>query len=209
MKLIGYYNYTVLPTYIGLAAALFGIFSALTGHVPGAVLCLMLSGLVDMFDGKIARTKSRSEQERLFGIQIDSLCDLVSFGVLPAIIGYAVGLRAVWYVAVMVLYVLAALVRLSYFNVDEMDRQAQTSECRQYYEGLPVTTVALFFPVLYSLRGFVGQAFPAVYAASLVLIAVAFVSPFRLKKPGFGGMMVMLAVGIVELILLLLSVFAA
>ena len=208
MKLIGYYNYTVLPTYAGLAAAVFGIFAALTGHVATAVLCLMLSGLVDMFDGKIAHTRRRSEQERLFGIQIDSLCDLVSFGVLPAVIGYAVGLRELWYIAVMVLYVLTALIRLAYFNVDEMDRQAQTTERRQYYQGLPVTTVALFFPVLYSLRDLIGSAFPVVYAVSLVLIAAAFVSPFRLKKPGLGGMLVMLAVGIVELVLLVISVCA-
>jgi hypothetical protein len=43
-----------------------------------------------MFDGKVARTKKdRTEQEKSFGIQIDSLSDLVSFGVLPAVIGFA------------------------------------------------------------------------------------------------------------------------
>ena len=51
---------------------------------------LMFCGLCDAFDGKVARTKkNRTEQMKQFGIQIDSLSDLVAFGVLPACIGIA------------------------------------------------------------------------------------------------------------------------
>lgn len=204
MKLIGYYNYTVVPTYIGLAAAVGGIFLAAAGFAGPAVICLLAAGAIDMFDGKIARTRERTKEEQHFGIQIDSLCDLVSFGVLPAVIGYAVGMRHLLCLPVMILYVLAAVIRLGYFNVDEMNRQATTEEGRKSYEGLPVTTVALLFPVLFGFRGLIGCAFPVVYAALMLLIAIAFVFRFRVPKPGLRGMLIMLGIGLAELALLLI-----
>ena len=78
--MIGYYNYTVVLTYISLASSVFGMTQAIHGRFKTAILCLAISGLCDMFDGKIARTKKdRTEDEKAFGIQIDSLCDVVCF----------------------------------------------------------------------------------------------------------------------------------
>ena len=98
MKLIGYYNYTVILTDLSLISSVFGIYMAMRGHVAGAVYCLMVSGFCDMFDGKVARTKKRCEAEQKFGIQLDSLSDLVCFGVLPTVIGYAIGMTNKLYV---------------------------------------------------------------------------------------------------------------
>lgn len=83
-KMLGVYDYTVILTYISLWISIGGMMLSLNGHLDLAVLCLALSGLCDMFDGKIARTKKdRTEIEKRFGIQIDSLCDIVCFGVGP------------------------------------------------------------------------------------------------------------------------------
>lgn len=78
----------------------------------------MFSGLCDMFDGRVARTKkNRTAEQKGFGIQIDSLCDIVAFGILPAVITIVV-CGSVWYaVLIAALYVLAGLIRLAYFNV--------------------------------------------------------------------------------------------
>ena len=85
--MLGFYNYTVWLTYGSLVSAVIGIFVSLAGHghpYIGAIF-LLISGLCDAFDGMIARTKTdRTEQEKQYGIQIDSLSDLVAFGVLPA-----------------------------------------------------------------------------------------------------------------------------
>ena len=87
--MLGFYDYTVVLTYISLVISVFGMTRALAGDFKVAILCLALSGLCDMFDGKIARTKKdRTEDEKKFGIQIDSLCDVVCFGVFPALICY-------------------------------------------------------------------------------------------------------------------------
>ena len=94
-------------------------------------------------DGKIARATKRTKDAEVFGIQIDSLCDLVSFGVLPSAIGHAMGITGVA-MAVLMFYTLCAVIRLGYFNVTEQKRQETTSENRTSFEGLPVTWSAPF-----------------------------------------------------------------
>ena len=88
--MIGFFDYTVWLTYASLLSAIVGIFVSLSGfgHPFIGTFFLLFSGLCDAFDGKVARTKQdRTENEKKFGVQIDSLSDLVAFGVLPACIG--------------------------------------------------------------------------------------------------------------------------
>lgn len=136
--MIGVYDYTVIATYLSLLLGLGGLYSAAQNEPLDAMLCLMLAGLLDAFDGRIARTKKdRTEQEKRFGIQIDSLNDLVCFGVLPAAIGWSMDCDRLWFLATMSFFALCALIRLAYFNVTEEERQDRTSEHRAYYLGVP------------------------------------------------------------------------
>ena len=60
--MIGFYNYSVILTYIGLVSSVFGITQVFENHMSIAFLCLLLSGICDLFDGKIARSmKNRTE----------------------------------------------------------------------------------------------------------------------------------------------------
>ena len=90
--MIGYFNYTMILTYMSIASASLGIIVTLAfGNPYAGMFCLLFSGLCDAFDGKVARTKkNRSDTERKYGIQIDSLSDIVAFGVLPVCIGVAI-----------------------------------------------------------------------------------------------------------------------
>ena len=90
--MIGFYDYTVVLTYCSIISAIVGIVLSLgaTAHPQWAVFLLLLSGLCDAFDGKVARTKkNRTRAMQNFGIQIDSLADIVAFGILPVCIGLA------------------------------------------------------------------------------------------------------------------------
>ena len=90
--MIGFYDYTVILTYLSILSGTTGIILCLNGigHPYLGMFFLLFSGLCDTFDGKVARMKqNRTEEMKLFGIQIDSLADLISFGVLPACIGMA------------------------------------------------------------------------------------------------------------------------
>ncbi|MDO5292257.1 MAG: CDP-alcohol phosphatidyltransferase family protein [bacterium] len=201
--MIGFYNYTVVLTYIGAACAMLGMFNAMEGRASFALLFLMAAGLCDMFDGTVAKTRKRTIQEKKFGIQIDSLADLVCFGVLPSVVGYSFiqgeCSNPIYYV-ILVAYTLCALIRLAYFNVCEEERQQQTTEARKYYEGMPVTTVALILPLVYSFRGYMGNCFTEVYFASLAIISLLFVLKFKIVKLKMRGMLGLLVLGILEFI---------
>ena len=62
--MIGFYDYTVIMTYISVVSSMIGIFCAVTDHISAAVCCLAFSGLCDMFDGKIARTEEEQNGGR-------------------------------------------------------------------------------------------------------------------------------------------------
>lgn len=209
MNLIGYYNYTIILTNLSLVSSVFGIYSAMEGYVSVAVYCLMVSGLCDMFDGKVARTKERCREEKSFGIQLDSLSDLICFGVLPTVIGHALGMYSWVSLLVFALYIMAALTRLAYFNVKEEERQSLTEEKRKSYSGLPVTAAALLIPLVYILGQFVSGSFNKLYEFSLLLIAFAFILDFPVKKPGRVGAVLLILFGTAELACMLAGVHYA
>lgn len=202
--MLGVYNYTVVLTYLGMLAAFTGITHAIRGGLRSALICLMISGFCDMLDGKIASTKKdRTIQERRFGIQIDSLSDLICFGVLPAVIVYtaAQGGSGGFYISGF--YLLCALIRLAWFNVDEEERLERNAGSREVYYGLPVTSSALILPALFGLGRLRAWPLHILGPAVLILMGAAFLSPFRLKKPSLFGKIGMVLCGGAELILLL------
>ena len=180
--MIGFYNYTVILTYLGMLSGFAGIACAFGGNLRSALICLVIAGVCDMFDGKIASTMERTRQEKRFGIQIDSLSDLVCFGVLPTMLVYANGggkLR--WLPSA--LYLLCALIRLAWFNVDEEERQDREGGRRKVYLGLPVTTAAVIFPLLFGLGRKYNWPLQLLAPFVLLFTATAFLTPFRIRKP--------------------------
>jgi len=94
-------------------------------------LCL----LMDFFDGRIARATGKSSA---LGPDLDSLADVVSFGVAPAAIGFAVGLRGGWDVLAMLFLVACAIGRLARYNVTSASLSDESGKVR-YFEGIPVS----------------------------------------------------------------------
>ncbi|MBR0091924.1 MAG: CDP-alcohol phosphatidyltransferase family protein [Lachnospiraceae bacterium] len=180
--MIGVYNYTVILTYLGMAVSFAGITWTIDGRTEMGILCLLVAGVCDMFDGMVASLRERTKQEKRFGIQIDSLSDLISFGVLPVIIAC----RQIPYNRVVStasgIYLLCALIRLAYFNVSEEERQDTTDAPREYYYGLPVTTAAIFIPITYAIARWTRTNMRFVWPALLVVTAILFISPIRVKK---------------------------
>lgn len=201
--MLGVYNYTVVLTYFGMLAAFTGITHAIHGDIHTALICLMISGFCDMLDGKIASTKKdRTLRERRFGVQIDSLSDLICFGALPAVIVYtaAQGSDSAFYISG--LYLLCALIRLAWFNVDEEERQERETGSREVYYGLPVTSSALIIPALFGFGRLHSWPLHILGPAALTLMGAAFLTPFRLRKPAVLGKIGMVLCGGAELFLL-------
>lgn len=228
--MLGYFDYTVWLTYMSLLSAGLGIMVSLngTGHPYLGIFFLLFCGLCDAFDGRVARTKAgRTEREKKFGIQIDSLSDLVAFGVLPACIGNAmirvsptlpevprfkdgvVGdcTMAILLFVIMLMYILAALIRLAYFNVMEEERQQKESGNRKFFQGLPVTSAALIFPTVMLFQFVLPNDITPVYFAAMIVTAVLFLIDIKIPKPGLRGILIMIGIGIAEFITFLIFWF--
>ena len=204
-KLLGYYNYTVILTYIGMLAGFFGIIQAVRDHSFNAVICLMIAGFCDMFDGTIAATKKRTPQEKCFGIQIDSFSDLICFGMLPAMIVFCMNRDRRIVVLICAFYVLCALIRLAFFNVDEQERQQKSDGPRELYYGMPVTLSALFVPFVYSVFGILSRRPDIALTVTIVIMAVLFLVPIPLKKPRMTGKIIFILCGIAAVVLVIFA----
>lgn len=203
-RFLGFYDYTVIVTYLSLLISVGGIFLSIHGHLKLAVSAVALSGLCDMFDGKIARTKKdRTIDEKRFGVQIDSLCDMVCFGVTPAIICYQLGMNRPVGMAILMLFVLAGLVRLAYYNVmTESNEECPDGVCSVYH-GLPITSSAIALPVVMVLGPLLRTNFIFALHIVMLTIAVLYVTDFPLKKPTNTALtMLVVAVGVAVLRLL-------
>lgn len=223
--MIGVYDYTVILTYMSAISAGIGIIVALSGngHPYLGTFFLLFCGLCDAFDGKVARTKkNRSDVSKRFGIQIDSLSDLVAFGVLPGCIAAAMirvsprlpelprvrfqtvseWMTAFFLLAIICWYILTALIRLAYYNVTEEIRQNTETGNRKFFEGLPVTSAALIFPFVMLLQYITNADITVFYFIAMVLVSFAFVSKIKVPKPQTKGILVMIAIGFVEFVIL-------
>lgn len=226
--MIGFYNYSELLTYLSLISASTGIAISFMGegHPFIGMFFLLFCALCDSFDGRVARMKKdRTETECKFGIQIDSLSDIIAFGVLPACIGasllfkseYMYSAGGKWWQLVLTVagfviiafFILAALIRLAYFNVTEEERQKTESGARKYYLGLPVTLGALLIPIPFTVQMIVsaltGLDLTYIYFIALLGIAVAFISKFHLRKPDLKILIGMIIFGTVELAALIVA----
>jgi CDP-diacylglycerol--serine O-phosphatidyltransferase len=202
--MIGFYDYTVIATYLGLASALLGIVQAISGNWLYALLCAGGALLCDTVDGRIARAKkNRTRQEVLFGIQIDSLCDLVSFGVLPAVICYTVGLQTALDLVLMAAYCLCCVIRLGYFNVLEIDRK---EDQKSGYRGLPVVCFALIMPAVFLFRLWVpADAFLWILRAAMAVMGLLYVLNFRINKPKLWVILLLIPVFVAPYVVLFLN----
>ena len=198
-RLIGYYDYTVILTYCGMISSMIGIMLVLKGHFISATIMLLVAGLCDMFDGTVASTKDRSPAQKMFGVQIDSLGDLVSFGVFPAIFEYCLCGQTISAGIIASMYALCALIRLAYFNVLEAERQAENPNGKKSFMGVPVTTIALLLPAAFFIFKSTILGERDIISIILAITAIGFITPIEISKPGKKGKLIIIAIGAVIL----------
>ena len=191
---LGVYHPSVLLTYLGLSISLYGIF--FSKSLAFSLILLILAGLCDTFDGMVANAFQRNDLEKAFGVQIDSLSDLISFGVFPVQIylQYFAKFGVVSFLLSAV-YLLTVVTRLAYFNVSD-------GEKRDCFTGLAVTYASFFIPLygLFSVYFSIEKIFPGelLYA----LLAFFFVFNFRMKKPSLKIRIGLLLLAVLFVILL-------
>lgn len=179
--LIGFYNKSVIVTYLGVVFSILGIHNALNDNLRFGMLFLIFAGICDLFDGKYANLFKRNTQEKAFGVQIDSLADMINFVTTPIIFAYCLGLNHWYHLVIYSFYALAGITRLGYFNVQVGD---DFNTPVKFYSGLPVTYAALIFPIVWLSSFWLHpDVFQLLYSIVIILVAVLFTSNIKIKKP--------------------------
>jgi CDP-diacylglycerol--serine O-phosphatidyltransferase len=134
----------ILPSGLTLANLFCGVFaivSASRGQFDFAGLLIVLGGVADALDGRVARATGSGSR---FGSELDSLVDIITFGVAPALIMYfAVLNREGWEWLIAFLYVTCAAIRLARFNVEQAGR------AKRYFHGLPSPAAGMTLATYY------------------------------------------------------------
>ena len=168
---------------------------------------------IDAFDGKVARSKKdRTMDEKRFGIQIDSLCDLVSFGVFPVVLCWYSGMNTPFGMVILALYCLAGMIRLAYYNVleekknnDDDDAEViEQSDGRKYFHGMPITAISVGLPIIYVTSPLLGSSFPILLHGIMILAMILFITDFRFPKPTTKELMVIIVIVAVAVVWLMI-----
>lgn len=182
---------------LGLLSAVFGIYFAIEGYFLASVIGVLWAVLFDWFDGIIARKmKGRTKEQGAFGGQLDSMIDIVSFGVLPAILLLSYGNYSLWFLPGSFIIIATSAIRLSYFNVYGLIDS-------KTYAGLALDNNVLILAFAFLFESFFSHTTFSIMIYSLLMILSA-LNLSSIPTPKFGGKWIY---ALIAYVLVLTSVF--
>jgi CDP-diacylglycerol--serine O-phosphatidyltransferase len=166
----------------GLLSAVLAIYFAIVGNFPAAMIGLVWSVFFDWSDGNIARRmKDRTDEQRSFGGQMDSLIDIVSFGICPAVVLLSYGDFSPWFIPGAFLIAAAGVLRLSYFNVFGLADKSS-------FQGLAIDNNGIFLVLIFAINSFVStSSFTILLYITILALAVLNVASIRTPKLSSGS----------------------
>ncbi len=201
---IGFYSLANAVTMFGLISAVASCFLAANGNIKFAIYMLFLSLLCDTFDGRIARsTPNRTPKQKFYGVQLDSLCDAISFGVTPCFIAYSFGFDGGLDIFIYCLFILCGVIRLSYFNTLA---NANPGKPVKSFRGIPIPMSTPVITFLFLLTTFMPAGVSIwFFRICLFLLAIGFILNIRVKKPTVKGGIIFISIQVALLLILLLA----
>ena len=192
------YDRANLLTLAGLVCGILAIWFSVRGAYVAATTALLWALFCDWFDGPLARRiPDRTDEDQAFGAQLDSLTDIVSSGLAPAMLLISIGDFEPWFLPGAFLLVVAGAIRLAHFNVFGHEGGA--------YSGLPIDSNIIVVTALFPFRELLGHdAFSWVLYVAVITLAILNVAPFRMPKL-VGGWYYIVAIYVVAMTALNLS----
>ena len=160
-NIINFIKISDILTLANAACGLLSIFFAIQQNFRLSALFIFIAMIFDYLDGKAARLLKKQNE---FGKQLDSLCDAISFGAAPAVLGYNYGLNSWYAIVILVFYLLCGILRLARYNITSL----------AHFEGLPITTGGFIIVVLslfVPFNVYTSQILAAYIIASLLMIS--------------------------------------
>lgn len=201
--MIGKWNKSVVLTYIGLTISVLGIMLVLFDvDLKYVMICLIVAGICDLFDGTVARRCKRTKEEKEFGIELDSLVDVMSFIALPLVILFSIN-SSLLFIPIAIIYAIFAIARLAYFNI----KTADSNKAIKSYIGLPATYAALVFPLVFLLSYLLENSlFIIIYNVITLLVSILFITKVKIPKPRLVSSIILLLIAIIVSIIYLFVV---
>ncbi len=164
-------------TLLGLSSGILGIYLALLGNFPAAIIAMLWAVLFDWYDGPVARRiPGRSDVQKTIGAKMDSLVDIVSLAICPAIILLSYGQFSAWFFPGALMIVVAGVVRLAHFDVFGVDDDGTIA-------GLSLDITALVVALVFLLERVLGHnSFAALLYTTIAVLSFLHVAPFRMHK---------------------------
>ncbi len=166
-----------IVTLLGLSSGVLGIYFALVENFPAAIIAMLWAVLFDWYDGTVARRiPGRSNLLKTIGAKMDSLVDIVSLAICPAIILLSYGDFSPWFFPGALAIVMAGVVRLAYFDTFGVDQDGTIA-------GLSLDITPLVVALVFLLEGVLDhQVFVALLYTVIVVLSFLHVAPFRMHK---------------------------
>jgi CDP-diacylglycerol--serine O-phosphatidyltransferase len=182
---------------LGLLSAVLGVYFAIKGNFPASIIGVLWAVLFDWYDGIIARKlKNRTKVQGVFGSQLDSMIDIVSFGMLPAIFLLSYGNFNVWFIPGAFVIIATSAIRLSYFNVYGLIDS-------KTYKGLALDNNVLILAFVFLFESFFKHSTFSILIYTILMILSAF-NLSSIPTPKFGGKWIYV---LVIYVLVLTSIF--
>ena len=161
----------------GLLCAVFGIYYAILGNFPAAIIGVLWAVLFDWADGIIAQQiTGRTDHHRAFGGQLDSLIDIISFGVFPAVFLLSYGKFSPWFLPGAFFIVATSAIRLSYFNIFGLNDD-------KTYMGLALDNNVIILAFVFLFEGFFDYTVFSIILYVLLMVFLVFnLAPVRTPK---------------------------
>ena len=164
-------------TLLGLSSGILGIYFALLGNFPAAIIAMLWAVLFDWYDGPVARRMhGRSNDQKAIGAKLDSLVDIISLAICPAIILLSYGEFSAWFFPGALIIVMAGVVRLAYFDIFGVNRDGTIT-------GLSLDITPLVVALVFLLDGVMNHdAFAILLYTIIVVLSFLHVAPFQMRK---------------------------
>ncbi len=164
----------------GLFSTVLAIYFAILGNFPASIIAMLWAALFDWYDGIIARRmKERTKDQGVFGGQLDSMIDIVSFGVLPAILLLSYGNYNIWFIPGAFIIIASCAIRLSYFNIYGLIDS-------KTYKGLAVDNNALIIAFVFLFEGLFQHTTFSILLY-IIILALAALNLSSIPTPKFVG----------------------
>lgn len=150
----------------------------MANHYTMAIICMIISGICDAFDGTLARKGTYTKSQQTYGVQLDSLSDVICFGVFPALITTYMSPSLIVKI-ISTFYMLCGVIRLAYFNTLSITGEGKKGK----FIGVPITTVSIVYPLVFLILRFINYSLISkIMPIVLLLLGISFIVKIEIPK---------------------------